>query len=757
MSLRNADERHASLVLLQRDESEARKHLKKLIIDSANYDEKPLEELTIFCNKFIEACGDFEKKSVALVDHHTRHRNIEEGNLLRKFRYKTLYKEGQEAVNFLNEWLVKYDQEPIDDLASVISHPSLFSIAPTQKKLAEKFDMLGIDDTNLPAASRDVSIQRVPSEVEGNPESNAGPVKTASRGQVRQDTGSIENFQNRTVQRSMNAAFSSLVPGVDDGQLAQRCQDLANRSLPAVPYNIVSARLTRDVSSVPENYRIPISTTLPIVNPIPVQGANGAAQPPTALHQQPPPTLQNQQPTQLPQQSPQLPNQGSYHPGNNPPNYRAFNPGVNVTYPARTYPQNRNVNLPGPHQSRHPGNIPQWLPRGQTIPPPGFQNVPTFQNPTYAQPQVYAQPQFPNSFQLDGSTAYRLRCELLGGLGDPFGGQPKFYMQWYSTLTRRISECGPLCDSLDTINIIIANTSGDVKDLAKNLLSAGIADPDNTLQRIWAAIAERYGSTDDICESILKQLRSLKPVTNVLDVKSLRRIFDICSIAESYMLSNRELRVLNTRTGLMDILDLLPEKIRNSWHTRRFNHKENTGLEPEFADFVDFLSYQCRFFGAQVPSLTLVGSKPSRSVSNSGHIKPHLKAHATKVDVPHSSEHSKSKSTAFCIYHGFSGHMIHECKSFEFKDYDFRKQFAAENYLCYVCLRAECKSTQCEMRSTIKCRVCGLPHITGMHKGIIHKSGTGENSRGGRGGRYGRLSNSRQSTSGSRSDICLQN
>ena len=298
MSLRNADERHASLVLLQRDEYEARKHLKKLIIDSADYDERPLEELTEFCNKFIEACGDFEKKSVALVDHHTRHRNVEEGNLLRKFRYKTLYKEGQEAVNFLNEWLVKYDQEPIDDLASVISHPSLFSIAPTQKKLAEKFDMLRIDDTNLPAASRDISIQRVPSEVAGNPEGNAGPVKTASRGQVRQDAGSIENFQDRTVQRSMNAAFSSpLVPGVDDVQLAQRCQDLANRSLPAVPYNIVSARLARDVSSVPENYRIPINPAVPIVNPIQVRGANGAAQPPTALHQQPPQTLQNQQPT----------------------------------------------------------------------------------------------------------------------------------------------------------------------------------------------------------------------------------------------------------------------------------------------------------------------------------------------------------------------------------------------------------------------------------------------------------------------------
>ena len=224
-------------------------------------------------------------------------------------------------------------------------------------------------------------------------------------------------------------------------------------------------------------------------------------------------------------------------------------------------------------------------------------------------------------YQLDATTAYRLRCELLSGLGDPFGGQPEFYMQWCSTLARRISECGSHCDSLDTINIIIANTTGDVKALVKNLLSAGIADPDHTLHKVWSAIGERYGSPDDICNSLLKQIRGLKSVSNVSDIIGLRKVLDCCSIVESHMMNNVELRVLNTRSGLNDILCLLPEKIRNFWHSRRFNHKENTGLEPEFSDFVEFLSYQCRFFAAQVSGTSHGGSKSSYPAQSRSHLK----------------------------------------------------------------------------------------------------------------------------------------
>ena len=195
-----------------------------------------------------------------------------------------------------------------------------------------------------------------------------------------------------------------------------------------------------------------------------------------------------------------------------------------------------------------------------------------------------------------------MRCELLQGVGEPFDGKPEFFNQWYTTLTKRIAECGQECDNLDAINIIIANTTGDVKNTVKKLLSAGISNPDHTLRQIWEIISDRFGSTEDLSDSLILQLESIKPVNSVYDIRGLHNILDTCAIVEAHMLDYPDLRYLNFKPGLSKVVGLLPDKICSKWKERSFKHKITTGLEVDFAFFIDFLSHECKFWRSQLPS-----------------------------------------------------------------------------------------------------------------------------------------------------------
>ena len=677
MALRTADERPPQLQKLQDEEEKSRKHLKQMIIESAEYDGKPAEELIDFSDRFVEACADFDNKSQALVGYHTKHGQVQEGNAFRKLRYRVLYKEAQEAVNFLNEWLRASNQNPIDDLMSVISHPSLFTTKSVQKSLAQNFVDLNIGDDPPEGSRADLNFPPDAAALHEKRDTHQSvPIINSSNVAGKPTIRNNDIYHEGNDQSDSNLNHAEIGPNA-----AEMNQRFTSRSLPP----------QINVAQVPQN-------------------AHNAPQLPPIFH-----NIPNANQTHPMQRNAQIP----------PTRQVNHNAHVRSTRLGPPYQQTFPVNLQG-HQvgmGQHPHNFQDFA---------GIENYPNLQQ---------------HNYQLDSASQHRLRCELLGGLGDPFGGKPEFYVQWHSTLSRRISECASQCDSLDIINIIMANTSGDVKDLVKRLLSAGINDPDHTLQRIWTTIAERYGSSEGVSDSVLEQMRSLRSVVNVYDIRGMHKVLDTCYIVESFMLNYPELRVYNTKAGLTEVLNILPEKIRTLWYSKRFTHKENTGLEPDFSVFVDFLAYQCRFFSAQAPRATQITFKAPKQSSNAAYNKPFLKANATKLDGHQISEQNKPKTSETCLYHGFPGHLIHECKSFEYKNYDYRKRFATENNLCYICLQADCKSTQCERRAHIKCRVCNLPHATGMHKGAIHKYVTGDKPRGGRaGGRGDRQTNWRQAS-----------
>ena len=318
----------------------------------------------------------------------------------------------------------------------------------------------------------------------------------------------------------------------------------------------------------------------------------------------------------------------------------------------------------------------------------------------------------PASTQITASDRYRLKSDLMNGVGEPFTGQPEYYQQWMTLLSRRMQEAG--VDSLSSIEIIIANTKGEVKESVKKYLSAGIADADTTLQTIWTMLADRYGEEEEIAASIKRSLWEMKKVNSIKDVKNLRCMVDTLLIASSHALSNKNLSILNFTEGINPIIDKLPEKIIHMWNDHKYKYKTNTGNLPDFELLVSFLSEKLKRY-----SFEFGANSSDENSRGRGKV---VKNFATNVENSHGKgveNSSKPSNSQGCIYDGKGDHCIDNCPAFEELSYDIRKSFAKDNKLCYICLFTH-RATNCRRKKFIKCKRCSGAHATGMHRDSVH-------------------------------------
>ena len=649
----------------------------------------------------VTACKEFELKSKDLTAYYIHTdgtpEGLKEGNLVRRLRYHILYKEAQEAINFLNEWLAAVDLHPIDDLDSVVSHPSIMTnrIAKLKIETHKNNPTLNID------------------KVSGHSQAIGG-IEPASQANV---TSFPDLLRQKDLTDKLQASHSE-TRAQDDQPLLLNNQ--CNQNTPKKPESVNSVTEYGDFRTPMLNHNpldrkahseiIPHATTM--LENVNNRGPNGALRLSAPLSL---PMTQNLPPSQQPQLLPPM----AY--SQTAVNWQQQTQ-INATQhlPLRGQLQQSRGAMPSTNQA--PGTYPRPPRTGQNV---QFSQahtspaMPTNQNPV---PGHGMQPQTCQNYyggSMDPSTRYRLRCDLLQGLGDPFDGRAEFFSQWYTTLNKRILECGQECDSLDAINIIIANTAGEVKETVKRLLSAGISDPDCTLSRIWETIHERFGSTDDLSDSLINQLENLKAVGNVTDIKGLHNVLDTCSIVESHMLVYPDLRFLNFKRGLQIVLDVLPERIRTRWKERSFQYRNNTGIDADFSFLVQFLVNECKFWRAQAPAGSV--SKSTKTPYIGTQNKKQYKTNNTKLDTDNKHSKTVEKKSKFCQFHQFSGHSIDECFGFEQEHYATRKRFAGDKNLCYTCLGSH-RAQDCDVKSSIKCRVCGSSHVTAMHRGPIPRS-----------------------------------
>ena len=640
---------------LKEAELTARKEINDLIVKSTELEYASATELQEFASQFVAARQRFEAENRELTAYYVHTdgtpEGIREGNLTRKQRYHILHTEAREAMNFLNEWLAGSQLDPIDDINSVISHPSVFT---------------NYGKGNVPEATD--------SEKDANKRDDASLLSQAMGGV--DISGKPTTFHNIVKSKKF-------VPSLHASHSVHGSEPKKSHHSSSSP--------DHDAFKTPMHTNVPPLRTPVKAHSIQGPNHNYGLLVPLQFNQLYPQANAVRAPPQQPPANNNLLQSSQGRPllGQGPPIIN--NPAQNIR---PQLPRSSNVQFapPNPVTPVQPHQIP---PQGA-----GTQSQPS---------------QHQYAHNVDPSTRYRLRCELLQGLGEPFDGKAEFFAQWHTTLNKRILECGQECDSLDAINIIIANTAGNVKETVKRLLSAGISDPDSTLARIWETIQDRYGSTEDLSDSLIHQLENLKPVTNVTDINGLHNILDTCTIVESHMLVYNDLKYLNFKRGLQIVVDVLPDKLKTRWKECSFKHKNNTGLEVDFSFFVNFLVQETKYWKAQAPAI----SKSTKTPNTITHNKKQYKAHATKVDtdIKHKQVDKKGK---FCKFHKFTGHTIEECVGFELQSYESRKRFAIENALCFVCLGTH-RAQDCDKKASIKCRVCESSHVTAMHRGTIPK------------------------------------
>ena len=311
------------------------------------------------------------------------------------------------------------------------------------------------------------------------------------------------------------------------------------------------------------------------------------------------------------------------------------------------------------------------------------------------------------SNRLDQNLRHTIRNDLLKGQGNSFDGKAQFFKQWKDQLTRRLAECE--ADPMDSINIIIANTAGRPQTMVKQYFSAGSNDPATTLKQIWDTLEQRFGSKEQIAQSINSMITSIRPVKSIVNnINKLEDIVDTCRVASYNMVDNPELQFYNLRSGMQIVLNKLPDVICNRWNSKYYKHREQTGCNPDFFLLLDFLSNQLKEF--QLASI------------NSNIVENHnVDTRSHKVLLTNMSDNK-----SMCVYHQAPGHSIDKCFSFSRLTYEERKCVAIDNKLCFCCLKSH-KASECPNKNRIKCRICNNSHVTAMHRNTatpIHRNNT---------------------------------
>ena len=336
----------------------------------------------------------------------------------------------------------------------------------------------------------------------------------------------------------------------------------------------------------------------------------------------------------------------------------------------------------------------------------------TWSNPLYQtfnyEPVVNAQrnpvheqreypPQSPQVHRLDAQTRHNLRSSLLQGLGDKFSGEAQHFVRWREQLSRRIREAE--MDSLDTLNVLIANSEGRPKKLIQEYLASGMQHTDETLRVVWSSLKQRFGSGEKIAEALLLKLQKFPPIRHN-DLSKLEDFYDMCKVICSHLGYSKELGILNLNQGLRGAYEKLPDQFQGRWRSKCFNHEEQTGNGPDFPLFVECLERYIKEV-----SQPLFSDKSS--ISSRSHRVLHIDSHNVNENI--------KKSVIYCSYHNSNSHSISDCVIFSKLPYTERKRYAIDNKMCFNCLGNH-KMSECSMRDKISCRVCAGKHCSSMHR-----------------------------------------
>ena len=284
-----------------------------------------------------------------------------------------------------------------------------------------------------------------------------------------------------------------------------------------------------------------------------------------------------------------------------------------------------------------------------------------------------------------------LKLQLMNGLGDPFDGSPHLFWCWHHLINMRLLEVN--ASALDSLFIIKANTTGRPNGLVSDFLVAGVVNPARALEQVWDIFRKRYGSNMLVSKHLKDKILTIQKVEFPLSPQKIHIMEDLLSLCR-VILANMDrcpdLKYFDLQDGQRDIWSKMPEKFLNKWR-REVNISQNEH--------------------DSLPSFEQLVSSVSSFIDE--HSNPCFLSTETKISKTLHTEIKRKGNRQSCAYHNMSGHSLSECHAFKNLPVDDRRQFVADEKLCFLCFGSH-RAQDCS--SNVSCDQCNGAHCSLLHR-----------------------------------------
>ncbi|XP_078311581.1 uncharacterized protein LOC144618784 [Crassostrea virginica] len=318
---------------------------------------------------------------------------------------------------------------------------------------------------------------------------------------------------------------------------------------------------------------------------------------------------------------------------------------------------------------------------------------------------------------------FLLRKELLLSRLYQFSDRPECYFVWKSSFENVLTDLQ--VTDFEQLDLLIKWLGPESGSYAQSIRAANADSPARALRLLWERLDQRYGSPERI-ESVLKDKLLKFPKIGFKDSLKLYELTDllteILSLKEQPMYQPL-LAYFDSSVGVNPIIDKLPNGLKEKWISRASKYKETNGqCFPPFQFFVSFVKEMSRVKNDPSFSYSEIVSQQAKTARSPTYpVKTRIPSATTlKTDVKPDS----GGKGAVCAIHGTS-HRLSECRAFEAKSLEARKNFLRDKGLCFKCCDFQHKSRHC--REKLACSVCDSDkHTTVMHGDIPQKAYGGE-------------------------------
>ena len=251
----------------------------------------------------------------------------------------------------------------------------------------------------------------------------------------------------------------------------------------------------------------------------------------------------------------------------------------------------------------------------------------------------------------------------------------------------------------------------DSKRQAASIRVANSHDESLAVERIWQRLDERYGSPEQVLESINNRLYKF-PKISVGQKDKLYELADLLSEIGSLREHRKyklTLSYFDSSCGVNSIITKLPQFIQHKWIDQASQYKlTHNVLYPPFSYFVDFANRMAT--RQNDPSFKFQQSEIGLKTTQKSH---QVSVRKTTLD---SETTSKSENVIYCVIHenAKQQHTLGDCRTFNAKSIPEKRDLVKKNGLCFKCLNGKHLAKDC--KKLITCEKCNSSrHCTAFH------------------------------------------